>query len=60
MDKLPVKVKIKSFSPINYGINLIKEGKLIPNKGGGVKGKGNKSKLKGQRLRIKIKKEDLR
>jgi len=37
MDKSPVKVKIKSFSPINYGINLIKEGKSMPNKGGGDK-----------------------
>ena len=48
MDKFPVKVKAKFFSPINYGINLIKEGKSMPNKGGGAKGKGNKSKLKGQ------------
>ncbi len=48
MDKLPVKIKVKLFSPINYGINLIKEGKSMSNKGGGAKGKGNKSKLKGQ------------
>ncbi len=54
MDKLAVKAKIKIFSPINFGINLIKQGRSMPNKGGGAKGKGNKSKLKGQGFRIKI------